>query len=337
MDETLKIFSTEIKENHVSAIYSKNYHSLHTEYLEMQREWLFRAYSQFKDLDKYFILISLVKKTMAAYNDYLLKYSWDDFFSAKEVELQKFSIVDISKELCMSKETARRKILELEKEGVLSKDKKSVRIKRDGYEFQKPINTVKTMGKLLSQFSKKLYENKIINQHITSNEFSDLIKKNYTQCWTYFLDFQIEFMTEFKRDFFTDYETFSIWTVIVYNQNLHFNNKIKGDKNYIKFLDSMSDESQRFSKELLGLTGSFGLNAMTISDLTGIPRPTVIRKLRILVRDKFITKNESNLYSILVNTKTTVDVEKLRIKNMYRISSMLCKLLNTVRLNLKKN
>ena len=144
-------------------------------------------------------------------------------------------------------------------------------------------------------------------------------------------------MTEFKRDFFTDYETFSIWTVIVYNQNLHFNNKIKGDKNYIKFLDSMSDESQRFSKELLGLTGSFGLNAMTISDLTGIPRPTVIRKLRSLVKDKFITKNESNLYSILVNTKTTVDVEKLRIKNMYRISSMLCKLLNTVRLNLKKN
>ena len=163
MDETLRIFSTEIKENHVSAIYSKNYHSLHTEYLEMQREWLFRAYSQFKDLDKYFILISLVKKTLAAYNDYLLKYSWDDFFSAKEVELQKFSIVDISKELCMSKETARRKILELEEEGVLAKDKKSVKIKRDGYEFQKPINTVKTMGKLLSQFSKKLYENNIVS------------------------------------------------------------------------------------------------------------------------------------------------------------------------------
>ena len=136
------------------------------------------------------------------------------------------------------------------------------------------------------------YENKIINQHITSNEFSDLIKKNYTQCWTYFLDFQIEFMTEFKRDFFTDYETFSIWTVIVYNQNLHFNNKIKGDKNYIKFLDSMSDESQRFSKELLGLTGSFGLNAMTISDLTGIPRPTVIRKLKWLVRQESIKKNK---------------------------------------------
>ncbi len=335
MKETLKIFSTEIQENQVSNIYSKNYHSLHTEYLEMQRDWLFRAYNQFKDLDKYFILISLVKKTMAAYNEYLLKYSWDDFFSTKELELKKFSIVDISQELNMSKETARRKILELEKEGVISKDKKSVRIKRDGFEFQKPINTVKNMSRLLSVFSKKLNENKIIKQHITSDEFSDLIKKNYTQCWTYFLNFQIEMMTEFKRECFKDYETFSIWVVIVYNQNLHFNNKIKGDKNYIQFLDSMSDESQRFSKELLGLTGSFGLNAMTISDLTGIPRPTVIRKLRFLTKEQYVKKNESSLYSIDVSTKVTVNVEKIRMKNLHRICVMICKLLNTARLNLK--
>ena len=31
-----------------------------------------------------------------------------------------------------------------------------------------------------------------------------------------------------------------------------------------------------------------GLNAMTISELTGIPRPTVIRKLKILLKQKDI-------------------------------------------------
>ena len=82
MDETLRIFSTEIKENHVSAIYSKNYHSLHTEYLEMQREWLFRAYSQFKDLDKYFILISLIKKTILGMIFFLQKkWNYNDLVS----------------------------------------------------------------------------------------------------------------------------------------------------------------------------------------------------------------------------------------------------------------
>ena len=111
MKETLNIFSTEIQESHISNIYTKNYHALHTDYLELQRDWLYRAYSQFQDLDKYFILISLVNKTMNAYSDYMLNYTWDEYYKPKEVELKKFSIVDIAKELDISKETARRKIL----------------------------------------------------------------------------------------------------------------------------------------------------------------------------------------------------------------------------------
>ena len=337
MKETLNIFSTEIQESHISNIYTKNYHALHTDYLELQRDWLHRAYSQFQDLDKYFILISLVNKTMNAYSDYMLSYTWDEYYKPKEVELKKFSIVDIAKELDISKETARRKILELEKAGVLKKNKKSLTIQRDGFEFQKPSNSIKHISRLLSSFSKKLLENKIIKNHISTDDFISLIKTNYTQCWRYFLNFQIEFMTEFKKVFFKDYETFSIWATIVYNQNLHFNNKIKGDKNYTKFLDSITDEGTRFSKDLLSLSGSFGLNAMTISDLTGVPRPTVIRKLRRLESEKFIIKNDLNLYSIHSGQKVSVEVEKMRFKNMQRISNMICKLLNTARLNLKKS
>ena len=121
MKETLKIFSTEIQDSQVAQVYSKNYHTFHTDYLELQREWLYRAYNQFQDLSKYFILISLVNRTMSAYADYMLNYSWDEYYSPKEIELKKFSIVDIAKELDISKETARRKILELEKSGVLKK------------------------------------------------------------------------------------------------------------------------------------------------------------------------------------------------------------------------
>ncbi len=337
MKETLKIFSTEIQDSQVANIYSKNYHSFHTDYLEMQREWLYRAYNQFQDLDKYFILISLVHKTMEAYGDYMLSYSWEEYYKPREIELKKFSIVDIAKELDISKETARRKILELEKTGVLKKNKKSLTIQRDGFEFQKPSTAIRNISKLLSTICKKLFENKLINNKISTDEFIYLIKKNYTQCWKYFLEFQITFMTEFKRIFFKDFETFSIWTVIVYNQNLHLNNKIKGDKNYNKFLDDISEEGIRFSKEILGISGSIGLNAMTISDLTGIPRPTVIRKLRKLEKDKFILKNKLNLYSIDNSERVSTDIENMRLKNLNRISSMICKLLNTARLNQQKN
>ena len=93
MKETFNIFSAEIQESHISNIYTKNYHTLHTDYLELQRDWLHRAYSQFQDLDKYFILISLVNKTMNAYSDYMLNYTWDEYYKPKEVELKKFSIV----------------------------------------------------------------------------------------------------------------------------------------------------------------------------------------------------------------------------------------------------
>ena len=102
-------------------------------------------------------------------------------------------------------------------------------------------------------------------------------------------------------------------------------------------MDDVSEEGIRFSKEILGISGSIGLNAMTISDLTGIPRPTVIRKLRKLEKDKFILKNKLNLYSIDNSERVSTDIENMRLKNLNRISSMICKLLNTARLNQQKN
>ncbi len=333
MKEPLKLFSTEVQESEISTIFSKNYHAIQTEYLELQRDWLNRAYVQFEDFDKYMILISLISKTFSAYADYFLKYNWDEFYDRKEYELKKFSIVDIASQLYISKETARRKILELEKIGLLKKTKKNLTIQRNAYQVQKPIKSIRNMAKLMSTFSKKLFDAKIIKNHIPTELFTDLIKNNYTQCWNFFLQFQIEVLTDFKKTFFKDYESLSVWTMIVYNHNLSLNKKIKGDKNYTEFLDKSTDEKENFSKALLGLTGSFGLNAMTISDLTGIPRPTVIRKLRRLVKEKFITRDESGLYKINAVSVPVGNVDNMRLKNAHRLSAMVCKFFNAVRLS----
>ena len=333
MKEQSKLFSTEVQEADISSIFSKHYHDIQTEYLELQRDWLNRAYIQFEDFDKYMILISLISKTFSAYGDYFIKYNWDEFYNLKEYELKKFSIVDIASQLYISKETARRKILELEKIGILKKSKKNLTIQRQAYQVQKPVKSIKNMAKLMSTFSKKLYNSKIIKNHITTEMFSELIKKNYTQCWNFFLEFQILVLTDFKKKFFKDYESLSVWVMIVYNHNLSLNKKIKGDKNYTEFLDKSTDEKENFSKQLLGLTGSFGLNAMTISDLTGIPRPTVIRKLRKLVNEKFITRDENGLYKVNSVSVAVGNVEQMRLKNANRLSNMVCKFFNAVRLS----
>ena len=316
-------FSTEVDTNDISNVINKNYGDIMTGFLELQRGWLFRAYSIFKDLDKYLILMSLVDKTFKSYAEYLIKYNYDEFYSVKNYELKKFNIVNIAKELSMSKETARRKILEIEKQGLIIKNKKAVFMQRNAYSVQRPTESITQISKFMSNLSKLLKKNKIINNEISTNDFETLIKNNFTQCWGYFLNFQIEYLTIFKKNFFGDYETLSIWAMIVYNQNLYFNKKInQNDNSIIK---------EKYFKMVI-LDNSLGLNAMSISDLTGIPRPTVLRKLNKLIKTKWISKDKKGLYKLTPSEKNYKDVDLVRLKNIDKISIMVSKIFNTARL-----
>jgi len=57
----------------------------------------------------------------------------------------------------------------------------------------------------------------------------------------------------------------------------------------------------KFIKTLFTEKKMQGLNAMSISDITGIPRATVIRKLQILVKDNFLTIDKKKHYKISGN------------------------------------
>ena len=318
-------FSTEVNVHEVYNVLTKNYIEVITDYFELQRIWLNNAYVTFKDLDKYFILMSLVSKTFDSYAEYFVKYDFDQFYNVDQYELRKFNIVNISKELSISKETARRKILELEKIGIINKNKKAVVINRKAYNLQKPVTAIHLISKFLANLSKHLQKSNIIRQQISSLDLELLIKNNYTHCWNYFLKFQIEMLTIFKQKFFKDYETVQIWAMIVYNQNLALNKKIKITAKYPeKVKDTYLDE-------LLSLTETLGLNAMTISDLTGIPRPTVIRKLNFLIKNKFVDKNKNGLYSVS-NSNKVKEIDKHRLENVNKISEMSCKIFNAARI-----
>ena len=62
-------FSTEVSSSDIFNIINKNYSNIMTEFLELQRGWLFRAYSVFNDLDKYLILMSLIDNTFRSYSE----------------------------------------------------------------------------------------------------------------------------------------------------------------------------------------------------------------------------------------------------------------------------
>ena len=70
-------FSTEVDVADVYNTLTKNYIEIITDYFELQRIWLNNAYITFKDLDKYFILMSLVSKTFDSYAEYFIKYDFE--------------------------------------------------------------------------------------------------------------------------------------------------------------------------------------------------------------------------------------------------------------------
>ena len=68
---------------------------------------------------------------------------------------------------------------------------------------------------------------------------------------------------------------------------------------------------------------------MSISDLTGIPRPTVIRKLKILLKQKDILKDQNNLY-YFTNGKLFSGLNKQRLLNIKKLSNTISRINNII-------
>ena len=55
-----------------------------------------------------------------------------------------------------------------------------------------------------------------------------------------------------------------------------------------------------YQKQVMG-SDERGMNAMSLSDITGIPRPTVVRKLKWLIDDDFLIINDKKLITMSMN------------------------------------
>ena len=127
------------------------------------------------------------------------------------------------------------------------------------------------------------------------------------------------------KKFFGDYESFMCIGVCALNQSFNLVNK--------KNLSSVNMSDVADSIGLLEV--SKGLNPTTISDLTGIPRATVIRKLQNLLKKKFLNKNEKNLFNISAIQKNTQAYNLLKDRFYYhqsQIRNLITEVLNFVKI-----
>ena len=316
-DKNIKL-SNKIQEEQIFACLSKTYQSSITLFYEFERTWLTRTYKVFKDLDKYIILVFLLYKTFKSYHDMFHKKNYESFYNQKIFEIPKINIIDISRELSISKETARRKILELEKAEIIKKVKKTIILNQEILKIQRPDETLDALCKFLSNFSRVMRKENILKKDIATEEFKKIIKDNFTLCWYFFLDFQIPYCLAWKK-FYGDLETFFIVGIIIYNQNLHLqkDNKLI-EKNFFK----------NYTKNLISLGNRPGINAMSIADITGIPRPTILRKLNLSMGKGIVSKDKKNLYRISKKESLIKNLNNTRVINMKNLSIMMTKIYN---------
>ena len=177
---------SELESNIIDRIFKNKFGQLSTIYFKLMSEWTIGAYNLFKDLDKYSVLIYLVNKQFEFYRRNNLNITYDNFYKFSNLEIDKINLIKISHDLNIPKESVRRKVNELEKKGIIKKKGKKIAIDRSAYVSTQPINTLKNLSSLLSNFSKILKNEKIIKDQLSQTEISNRIKQNFSFCWYQF-------------------------------------------------------------------------------------------------------------------------------------------------------
>ena len=121
MKQAIPQISDQIYKTDTLNVLENTYSIVGPHWMNHQIEWMNGVYSAFKDHDKFLIIIYLTKKTLDFYSRNFVKLSYDQFYEKDTIEIEKFNIIEISANLNIPKETARRKILELENKGVIKK------------------------------------------------------------------------------------------------------------------------------------------------------------------------------------------------------------------------
>jgi len=309
---------TKISEKIIYDTYCDNYDSIHYLFVEFQFSWLQQAYKALKDIDKYYILIYLYKENFTELNEIFKVKSYEEFYFNPRFELDKINIIQIAKKLRISKETTRRKILELEEDGILIKNKKSIAVTLKAGLLQKPVNTINSFSKILQYVSWLLYKEKKVGKYYEKDFFIKKIKERFTQILAIFLEYQIEYLLTRKTLVNNDIEMWFIYGSALYNQIM-----------YLKKSEVKNHYQKQWIEEVLNIGDKKGVNAMTISDLTGIPRPTVIRKLKVLLKQKNIYKDPNNLYYISKG-KLLTELNKQRLINIKNLSAIISRINNIV-------
>ncbi len=252
-------------------------------FFEMQSAFLSGIYKRYGDLEGGQIVIYFARnlhlKVMRKREENLdFDLSLDKFWFNHQNTIQdKLKIISVSRFTGLPKETTRRKIIELTKLKHLKKSNKNSLYWEPS--SQAKDTYMKIIKEQINSLSKFLFEqSKFLNIDVPFSKFYKEIEKNYCFYWFHYLTTQLDFMKYWQK------KTKDLEILLIGLQSLI------QSLNYFK----ESNTSNKYPD----------ISATSVSEVTGIPRATCIRKLEWLSKVKFVKKDPlSKRYNLINDDK----------------------------------
>ena len=265
--------------------YKKNYSSVKKKFLMFQNNFFINQYKFYdNDLDAANIILYFKRRLhkqiirqREKYLDYNLSYEnfWKNGFI---LNMKKFKIINISKATGLPKETVRRKVQnlivskKLQKEGKIIYWKPENKLENDLKKKDEHINSfIKLSANIGNYFDKK----------ITLEDNRAELLKNYSFYAYHYYNVQIKYMKLWFEKF-KDLELFFISQELSIQANARFAKIHTNFENYYMNKKQKTNGDER------------AISATTVSQITGIPRATCVRKLNYGVFNKIALKNKTS-------------------------------------------
>lgn len=309
----------------VFSILEKNFVNNLDSWVQFQQKWCNNAFSTFKDYDKYLVLIYLFQQVWQTYADKFQYFTIEEFYSREEWSIEKINLIQIAADLKIPKESIRRKINEFQKEGILVRDGKKIILNKAAISHQKPNHSLGYLCNFIHKHTLILQKESWFGVSPTKEEIKAYFEKYYTVFWLRFFKLQIPFLVRW-RELFSDLETWNVWGVIAINHQ--HNLKLTLKKNTY---DEQEIKANEYYNEIIKAKVNYGINASSISDISHIPRATVIRKLKWLTRHKLIKKNKELEYLMRKGGKTNEKTNEIFILNRHLVLTFVSDIIDLIK------
>ena len=284
------------EKNNIEKVLKDNFSKLMPTFYEMESSFLSGVYKRYGDLEGGNIVIYFARDLHLEIlrkreNDLNFDLSLDMFWNNhKNIRQGKKKIILVSKETGLPKETARRKIISLIKKKHLKREEKNRLFWEPASEHKETY--LKIIGEQINSLSKFILEQtKLLQLNIPLAKIEKEIRNNYSFYWYHYLSVQLQYI-KFWQEKLNDLEMLLIGLQTTI-QTVHVLNK-KKENGFINLKIAKNYDLK-----------DANISATSVSEVTGIPRATCIRKLEKFVKMKVMDKDlESKRYFLKLNQTT---------------------------------